>query len=513
MNDMFKKIKLLFVLACLLATSCAIDYDYVKIRNDIRSNIDINNKEKAIQIVNDEKFYSDGNSILLKKLEQGTVQYMAGNYYQALKYFDEAEDIAESLYTVKISSKLKSVVSDNFDDYSGEKYEKSLIYFYKSLLNYNLYLSGKYENHNHKDNKTTTIEKTLSADERLKHLRMARSNIMKWESLLNSYKNESKHIVDYNLDLLEKIWGAFIFEQNGSPIDIDRALNMYKSAKTILKNNYSIYPAFNSKYKDVLNNKKYDAKFVENTAFFHNTDSFINEKIKQLSLKNDKKDNFVVLLNEKYITLKQGKTVNIPMELALFVGQPDEFFIFLNSIVKINSKDNLPYFKIQLPYLEKYDMGNSFVAEIYDNNKNKINEFNINLIEPVSDILYTNFENEKTILYTKITAEVLLKYALALKSSYEVYKTSLESSNNSMIAMSVATLSYIGAEKLITNYNKPDLRQWAMLPNTIRFGSISLDNGSYTLKIKKVNKTATSYIYNKDIDIKNGETTFVDVNF
>ena len=107
------KVRYFIVITCYFLTSC-ISYDYVKIREDIRTNLTTNNHVKAIQNVNDKDYYSKDNSILLKKLEQGTVHFNVGNYYQSLQYFDEAEKIAESLYTIKISSKLKSIINDNY---------------------------------------------------------------------------------------------------------------------------------------------------------------------------------------------------------------------------------------------------------------------------------------------------------------------------------------------------------------------------------------------------------------
>lgn len=483
------KIKYIIVIACCFLTSC-ISYDYVKIREDIRTNLKTNNHIKAIQNVNDKDYYSKDNSILLKKLEQGTVHFNVGNYYQSLQYFDEAEKIAESLYTIKISSKLKGMINDNFDDYSGEKYEISLLYFYKSLANYNIYLSGKYESYTAeiKGKKILKKEKILTVEEKINHLRKARSNIMKWDSLLNSYKNESKKNTDYNLDLLQKVWGAFIFEENGGSVDIQRAKVMYKSAQKILNNNYLIYPTFAEK----------------NTTFYTNTNNFINERIKQLE--NYNKNNLIVLMNENYVPFKKVKIVPVPMDMALFMGQSIDFFTFMRNVVVFSSLDGLPYFKIQLPYIEEYKIDDNFVAEVYKNNE-KMKEFQVSIVEPVADILNNDFEIEKNALYTKITASTLLQYATALKTSYELYKSMLENNGNYTLALSLATMSYIASAKSIENLNRPDLRQWSTLPKTIRFGSIKLENGNYLLKIKSVKNN--SYIYTKNIQIKDNKSEFV----
>lgn len=501
------KVKYSIVIICCFLTSC-ISYDYVKIREDIRTNLKANNHIKAIQNVNDKDYYSKDNSVLLKKLEQGTVHFNVGNYYQSLQYFDEAEKIAESLYTVKISSKLKGMINDNLDDYSGERYEISLLYFYKSLANYDLYLIGKYESYTAEvdGKKTLKKEKILTLEEKINHLRKARSNIMKWDSLLNSYKNESKKITDYNLDLLQKIWGAFIVEENGGGADIQRAKAMYKSAQKILNSNYLIYPTFNSNYDKFIKNK--EIKTAQYTDFYVNMNNFINEKIKQLESYD--KNNLVVLINENYVPFKKVKIVPVPMDMALFMGQSIDFFTFMRSIVVFSSLDGLPYFKIQLPYVEEYKIDDDFIAEIYKNNE-KVKEFSVNLVEPIADILNNDFEVEKSALYTKITTSTLLQYATAIKASYELYKTMLDNNGNYTLALSLATMSYMASVKSIENLNRPDLRQWSTLPKAVRFGGVKLENGNYTLKIKSINKNV--YIYNKNIEIKDDKSEFVNFRY
>ena len=129
------------------------------------------------------------------------------------------------------------------------------------------------------------------------------------------------------------------------------------------------------------------------------------------------------------------------------------------------------------------------------------------MVEPVADILNNDFEIEKNALYTKITASTLLQYATALKTSYELYKSMLENNGNYTLALSLATMSYIASAKSIENLNRPDLRQWSTLPKTIRFGSIKLENGNYLLKIKSVKNN--SYIYTKNLEIKDNKTEFV----
>lgn len=504
-------IKILLSIITILFTlcSCSINYDYVNIREEIRNSLSTKNNMKAINLVNGENYYSVKNSVLLKKLEQGTVYYDLGKYYQALNYFNDAEKIAEELYTIKISSKLKSIISDNFDDYSGEKYEKSLIYFYKSLINYNLYLIGKYEAYSEiVDNKKNyKQEKILSIDEKVEHLRKARSNIMKWDSLLNSFKMESKQITDYNLDLLEKIWGAFIFEENGGTTDLERALSMYKSAKKILHEQCSIYPSYNKKYSDVIKSNNFNnlKNNIDNTAFFTSVNNFIDNKIDQL-INRKSSDNLILLISSGYIPLKKTKIIQVPMEVSFFANQSPDFFNFLAYLSITNSTNNLGEFKIQLPYIEQYEINNNFVAEIYDENNNKLHHFTITLVEPIADLVYTNFESKKTLLYSKITTSTLAKYASLLLASYELYKTTLEKSNE-LMAILVANTAYISSVKNIENFSRPDLRQWTTLPKSIYFSSKELKSGKYILKIKSINliNGKEQYVYECLLDLTNGK--------
>ncbi|MBR2141302.1 MAG: hypothetical protein IJ853_03000 [Rickettsiales bacterium] len=493
--------KVIAFITCVLLCSCAASGSYIKLKEELRNDLKAGNKEKAVLTVNNKDYYSGKNSILVKKMEQGTANYIAGNYYQSLKYLDEAEKIAEELYTVKISSKLKGAVNGNLDDYRGEKFEVSLIYFYKSLVNYNLYLCGKYEKYITKDKKGKDEEhpeKILTENEKLEHLRKARSNIMKWDSILNSYNLESKSKEDYGLDLLEKVWGAFIFEENAGMSDMERAKAMYNSANKILNSNYSNYQTFNKDRTGV--------------TFSADTDDFINRKISK-STNYAQKDNVVVLLNEGFVPFKKTKTIMVPMGLVFLKDTSVDFMRFMTGVVAAKSATGEFLFKIQLPELEQYSINSNFVASIHNKNNEKIKDVKINILEPVSDLSYTAFEKNKAALYAKITASTLTQYALALETSYAMYKASIQNNMNEAVAMLLSVGSYVSATKLIEKNGIPDLRQWSTLPSTIRFTTFDLPCGEYILKINKVVNGENKEVYSKEISIEDTDTTtFVDVN-
>ena len=500
-----KKLKILNILAVSVFTLTAcVNGKRNAFNEQIKQSLSNYDYKTAISTVNNEKYISGDNSILLKKMEQGAVYYRSKNYYQALQYLDEAEKISDELYTISLSKKAVGAINSNFDKYYGTGYEKSLIYFYKSMANYNLYVLGKYESYekNEDGNKKIIEEKILNDDERLEHLRKARSNIMKWDSILKAQQNEG--IKDYNLELLEKLWGAFIFEENGSFTDIQRALNMYKSADKILKQK----PELDS----IEPNKKIS--------------DFINNKIKQLT--NNEKNNLVIMLNDGYIQTKKVEEKSVPFDLALLavISQNNDFYSFLRDafrlsvdidVVEAATKNDTEKpitgatIKIKLPYLDKPLINNIFIAEIYDKDgKNKLNEFGINLLESIDRAEFDLFEKNKLKTYSAIIAKTSLAHATALITAYNIY----HSTDNSLTRTS-AVFSYVAAAKLINKSDVLDLRQWATIPSNIRTGSIKLKEGDYILKIKSINvndNTQTKYIYDNIITINNNKTTFININ-
>ncbi len=279
----------------------------------------------AKTIVNGEKFYNKEKDIFLNKVEKGTTYYLSKDYYQSLKYFEEAQKICENLSaTTRVSGKLKGVIDPAADNYYCEKYERSLLNFYLSLINYNLYSNGRYEPYTRqeKDKIVDVSEKILNQSEKLAHLSASRSYIIKWNSLLSTYKKELAGKSGYKDDLVAKLWGAYIHEQFDNSENRQIALQLYKDAKDVLVKNYSVYPTFNKKnesfeknYKKFNNNNidKIKKDYIENTEFSNNLLAFLDEKIKDLS--SNKRDNFTVVLKEDFVSEKKGEVVKVGLPL------------------------------------------------------------------------------------------------------------------------------------------------------------------------------------------------------
>lgn len=508
MKNLFHFKKLFIVCCCAILSGC-ITTGYRDEQKKLSISLYNNDYSTALSVVNDEGFLSEKRSILLKYLEKGTVNYLAGNYYQALKDFDEAEKISEELYTISVSAKLKSSIDDNLDNYYGERYERSLLRFYKSIVNYNLYRIGKYESYT-KDKKIIP-EKILTEEEKFEHLRRSRSNILEWGSLLDSYTNETAGKAEYKADILEKIWGAFIFEENKDQFDISRSKVMYRNSKNILLKNYNIYPTFNNKHKEFEKNfdklHKMDInyvknKFVKKTNFAKELEDFIDKKINAA-----KQDNLFIILKENFVPPKKAEVIKIPIMLSYFANMDNTFLNFVN-LLGIFGDDKMFYAELEIPYIEKKTINNKIVAKILDKNRQEVKSFPIVLINPMSNIALNEFEEERSALIAKLTATTVAKYTTALTVAYQIYNTN---QNNALVLL-LSLGSYKAAEKTIRETSKADLRYWSTLADNFRIGTINLKNGDYILEIYSIDDSQNKKkIYEENIKIRN-ETNFLDIN-
>lgn len=71
---------------------------------------------------------------LLYLMEKGSVLYLAGDYDGAITVLNDAERLADDLFTKSVSRGAASFLSnDNVIPYAGEDYETALIHYYKAL--------------------------------------------------------------------------------------------------------------------------------------------------------------------------------------------------------------------------------------------------------------------------------------------------------------------------------------------------------------------------------------------
>jgi hypothetical protein len=483
--------KALSFLLAFLVVGCASSNRnaYKKLRKDISDK----KIDSAISLVKSDKFYPEERSKLVKLLELANLQHIKGDYYQSLKSFDKAQDLSDKLFTVSISKKaLSAVTNNNMDNYYGEIYERSIIRFYQALNHFMLYQKGEYEAHTLtkkvKDGKKDIVKtkkvplKVLSQNEKRSHLTGARASLLEWDSLLDNYTKSMKGDSTYKADLSSRIFGAFIHEQMGSTTDRNIAIGLYKDAKKVLFRYYNLYPSFNEKHKEFAKNfsklhkmseKSVQSKFVKATAYAKNLTSFINTRIKDL--KNRKKKNVTIVMQQGYITEKSARLIHFPLPISSGAGNKG-MFGFAGKMLA-NTRGTLPSITFELPEVKQKKLKKSVVLIVKDKAGKIIKTTKAVVMNPISDIAFQSLDNKIVSTNLKIGARVAAKHVAALLAAYEVSKKTGEFA---------ASMMYAVSNKSIAASEQADLRFWSTLPHTLRIGSLELKAGEYSLFIKTV---------------------------
>jgi hypothetical protein len=530
MNKTLKKTKIICLLAVIfLISACASTSKNRQTQERLLK--DLTNKDyvAAKKFVNDSKFYPSENSLLLRLLERGTVEYLNGNFYQALKTFEDAQKISDDLYTRSISrAALSAIGSKSADNYYGEKYERSLIRFYEALLHYCLYRQGEYEAYERKDETGKIVQvpsKTLSENERRTHLIQSRSVLMEWDSLLRSYDIELSGKAVYKSDLVQKLFGAFVHTEIGTREDRQTALQLYRDAQTTLIRNYNIYPSFNEKHIEFERNfsrlplmsiDKVKSDFIRQSAASESSENFINARLNKLSSNNT--DNFTVIVKEGLISPKQVKKVIVGMlpgitgakikEGDIFIPVPPQIPIALRALGgDLNTFMGwvlaLGVIDFEIPYIaDRIEKGAYEVVLIGGDGREIVAP--LALIEPLSNIAVREFNNEHSI--AKLALSVALEHAAAIVAAYQIW---LQNPND-LLTKIAAVASYKAASAAINERYRADLRYWSSLPNTVWMGGAKVADGKYVLFINRIENGRKNKVYENTVEIKGG--AFADIN-
>lgn len=468
----------------------------------LRSLLSLRDFKKAEKFVERDKFIPDENSRLLKYLEQGTVLYLNGDYYQSLKIFEKAKTLSDKLFTVSVSKKLKSAVSnDNYDNYYGEKYERSMIRFYLSLDHFLIYLKGEYEAHKTKvvsgSGKKKKVEvktvaaKKLSDKQRRFHLMGARSILIEWNSLLDDYKSTSGGKVTYKDDLLAKVYGGFVHEQFHTANDNQIALGLYKAAKDVLLKNFNILKTYNLKadkfkddysklYKLPLNKVK--AEYIARTPYSKNLVKYLDTKIKQLTKR--KSDNVFILLEDDLITEKRVSKIDIPLPMAtvsVVSGGKLSFAAFVAHTLSISTGKPLKIY-FEVPSIPYRPIKKEYSLVVKDKANKVVKSGLACIVNPLGDLAYVTLDEKKTSVYAKAGARVAAKHIAALVAAYAIYRS--QAKNSELFALAASSLSYAAANKGIEASEKADIRYWSSLPQDYQVSSFRLPKGDYNLFLK-----------------------------
>lgn len=482
--------------------------------------------EEALNFAKSDDFYREDKDRLLKLMELGRLHFINGNYYQALQSFDKSKETSDQLFTVSLSKKASTIISnDNADNYYGERYERSLIRYYQSLTHYMLYLKGKYESYvenvyaedGKKISEKIIEEKNLDDSAKRFHLQAARSVLIEWDSLLSTFKSSTMGEATFKDDLIAKLYGALIHETLGSSNDLSIAKNLYKSAKDVLTRYYNLFPIYNGKSNEFRKDfeKLPNLSANEFKNYVHETEKqkelmdYIDDRLKALSGKSNQNIHF--LIEDHLIEPKTAKVFDIPMPAKMVpagIAQGDtNFFKFTLSVVGTGGElVPEPKFYYELPQLKIDDKTRNLKIEIKDNSGSVVYSTKAVLANPLSVIGHFSVEEKSSAVALSTGARILGKHLLALGSAYTLYQTQKEAMGEGL-AMLGATATYQIASKGIEASEQADLRSWATIPRSLYLASASLKPGEYQMVVnedgKVVHQEALSVSESLKIQIKN----------
>lgn len=486
-----KVLVLFFILIILQGCSSGGREDRLELRNFFQ----VGAYDQGLQFLEKSKFYQDKDERLLALMERGMLLHSKGEWEKSSQVLDEARSLSTQLYTISLSKKAeKTLLNDNYDQFYGEIYERSLLHFYLSL------------------NAILNYQKTQKRDD----LFRARAEVLAWDSFLSSIKEDRLGKSVYKNDLLLKIYGAKIHEMVGTREDRQIALQLFKDARDVIFKNYNTYPSFNKNYKEFkkdfesLSSKSIEEvkkNYISESDHQKNILDYINENINRLSKKEGKNHS------------KEGKTsVTVILEKGMIAEKVAEKsfygldFLAKEPLVAFFAADVLGL----LPAAHSYNPGGAFMGVfvasaalqsvgvgfelpkvlntnspgkqtliVFDKNNKEVLTKDISLVNPLSDIAEEAIYEASAWNYARVGIRLATKHATAIAASFATYKAlgGGKNSNENFLAKNAAVIQYVGAAKLIEESEKADTRYWSTLPNEIRLVDLLLAPGHYRLEL------------------------------
>jgi hypothetical protein len=470
--------------------------------------------DEAAGMVKSKNYYPGKESRLLKLVQLGLLKNLKGEYKQSLDFFNQAQELSDQLFTVSISKKAKSFITNDVkDNYYGEKYERSAIRFYLALNHFLLFEKGTYEAlPPSKKGEKGKKAKKLTTKERRFHLQAARATVMEWDSLLDSYKSVTAGKSVYKDDMAAKVFGAYIHERMNTRGDAQISRNLYKTAEKLHFRNYNGYPTYNHSYQKFrddfdkfpnMGESKVKKEYVGATALSKQLSAFLKRRKKN-------KDNVSILTREGLITSKTAKKISFPIGFNTLPfalrGNKRDFITFVRKVLAISSV-SAPSISFELPQVafSKNVQVKEVVARSMDGKLVKVGP--LVLVNPFSELAHVALDNKITVLRTKTGIRLVAKHMAALAAAYFAYKKALKSGQPDFMASLLASGIYALENKAIAAGEKADLRNWNTLPQNIRMARLSLPVGKFKLFSRVKGGKAEKFI--SMVDVQKKKKSFV----
>lgn len=424
----------------------------------VMSKVRANDYKGALELATQRGFFSMDK--MLRHLDLGGIYFLDGQYYHALKEFEQAQQLADnSQALIKLS-------------YAGETHEISMLHFYLSLAHFRLYQTGKQEAYVDEEGKEEPA-KTLTDEEKQKHLEAAGNVLLAWNSWTSMYASEKK--ADFTRDLLERTYGAFIQAQ-GKDNQQETARKLYESIPDLLNNDYAgKYPSA-KKYAAGL--KKYA---TENRATLPNVEA---------------------LVLTGFVEPKVAKTIKVPFSIATAVAAAKGDSAFVSSVVPA---DGLSF---EIVEVKKPEIVPEQKIIVKDKKGKIIAEKSTVVSQPVSEIIYHRFGGDKTAEIQRKTVALQTGCLAGIRANYPKYAEHMQKADaykqqhqNKKFAQHMGHAAvYAGAARAACTGSKADTRAWEVLPANITEAAFKLKTGDYTAELSVKGQT----VARQDFSVKEG---------
>jgi len=409
-----------------------------------------------------EKTKSD-RSRLLYLMERGMLLHYAGRYEESNNTFEEAEILAEDLYTKSISREAGALLtSDNILPYAGEKFERALIHYYRAF-NY-IYLR--------------------LPDDALVECR-------KVSFLLQRYQDESEgKSTAYSDDAFMQYLAGMLFEWQGELNDAFISYRKAEEAYEKYKREYGVSQpsslkgdllrtakalGFSEEYEHYL--KKYSGSYDPEGT--------------------DKETGELILIHENgFAPSKVAEELVIPILKVDNLGEDAKIDVWDYS-GKLRARVGRHYKDVDVEYILRVSIPNYRSARpriAYMKVQADGTQMSSESVEDVEAIAFRNFDERMPRILLKTIARGVTKY-LAFKTAKK---------KQGEVAGLLVNILGIATESA-------DTRSWLTLPNNFGIVRISLPPGKYNLRLSFYDRNgrkegSTDLL---DVEIRDGEFTFL----
>ena len=396
-------------------------------------------------------------SQLLYLVEKGTIQYYAKEFEASNKTFEEAELLSEELYTKSISREAASLLSsDNILPYTGEKFERAFINFYRAF-NY-VYLRKPED---------------------------ALVECRKVNVLLQRYADQNAGKSSYSNDAFIQYLTGILYEWQGELNDAFISYRQAEEAYQTCASEFGIEPP--SELKDAL------LRLSETLGFPQEQEYYLQKYGKDREYKNNPGWGELIVIHENgFVPKKVEENLVIPILKHEKIDKDTDLWEYSETLsARARSKTQIDKLKVQ--YLLRiaiptYTSSRPQIAYMkvqvtprLHQDKVRPDGIGINCIpemgadaQTATSELVEDIELIAQRTFTQRQARILLKTIARALTKYTVFKTAEKKKGKA--AGFLVNLFNVATESA-------DTRSWLTLPNNIQMARLPLPAGTFELRL------------------------------